>query len=157
MNLPGSKRTDAGERQQEDLEFLNNMLENKMNLEPNVITVNKLVRLGRREINSDGTVKCRPLRFTIDVFDQKRQILKANSLLRSCEHDIFSNIYFTQDLTKIQWKRAFDLRAERRLREEKGERNLKISRGKIIVMKENRSGGFSEGAPLWVVAHLRLN
>ena len=36
-----------------------------MNLEPDVITVNKLVRLGRRDINSDGTVKCRPLRFTV--------------------------------------------------------------------------------------------
>ena len=60
LNLPESKRTDTGERQQEDLDFLNNLLENKMNLEPDVITVNKLVRLGRREINSDGTVKCRP-------------------------------------------------------------------------------------------------
>ena len=121
------------------------MLENKINLEPFVITVNKLVRIGRREINSDGTVKCRLLRFTVDVFDQKRQILKANSLLRSCENDIFSTIYFTPDLTKIQRKRAFDLRTERRLREEKGERNLKISKGKIIVMKENQSGGFFRG------------
>ena len=85
------------------------------------------------------------LGFTVDVYDQKRQIFKANSLLRRCEHDIFSNIYFTPDLTKIQRKRAFDLRAERRLKEEQGERNLKISRGKIIVMKENRSGGFSSG------------
>ena len=51
LNLPESKRSDAGERQQEDLEFLNNLLENKMNLEPDVITVNKLVRLGRRENN----------------------------------------------------------------------------------------------------------
>ena len=145
LNLPESKRSDVGERQQENLEFLNNLLENKMNLVPDVITVNKLVRLGRRENNLDGTVKCRPLRFTVDVFDQKRQILKANSLLRNCENDIFNNIYFTPDLTKIQRKRAFDLRAERRLREEQGERNLKISRGKIIVMKENRSGGFFRG------------
>ena len=92
LNLPESKRTVAGERQQEDLLFLNNLLENKMNLEPDVITLNKLVRLGRREINSDGTVKCRPLRFTVNVFDPKRQILKANSLLRSCENDILSSI-----------------------------------------------------------------
>ena len=79
------------------------------------------------------------------MFDQKRQILKANSLLRSCDNDIFSYIYFTPDLTKIQRKRAFDLRAERRLRQEQGERNLIFSRGKIIVMKENRSGGFFRG------------
>ena len=37
------------------------------------------------------------------------------------------------------------LRAERRLREEQGERNFKISKGKIIVMKENRSRGFFRG------------
>ena len=111
LNLPESKRTDTGKGQQEDLKCLNNLFENKTNLEPDVITVNKLVRLGRREINSDGTVKCRPLRFTVDVLDKKRQILKANSLLRSCENDIISNIY--PDLAKNQRKRAFDLRAER--------------------------------------------
>ena len=51
------------------------------------------------------------------------------------------------------------------MREEQGERNLKISRGKIIVMKENRSvcvsggggGGGLEVARLQVVANLRLN
>ena len=74
------------------------------------------------------------------MFDLKRQIFKANSLLRNCENDIFNNIYFTPDMTKIQRKRA-----ERRLRGEQGERNLKISRGKIIVMKENRSGGVFRG------------
>ena len=36
-------------------------------------------------MNSNGTVKCRPLRSSEDVFDHKRQILTANSLLRSCE------------------------------------------------------------------------
>ena len=56
------------------------------------------------------------------MFDQKRQILMANSLLRNCENDVFNNIYFTPDLTKIQRKRAFDLRAERRLKEEQGEK-----------------------------------
>ena len=94
LNLPESKRTGTGKRQQEDLEFLSNLFENKINLEPYVITVNKLVRLGRREINSDGTVKCRPLRFIVDVLNKKKgQILKANSLLRSCENDIISNLY----------------------------------------------------------------
>ena len=72
-----------------------------MNLEPDVITVNKLVRLGRRENNSDGTVKCRPLRFTVDVFDQKRQILTVNSLLRSCEHDILASYISLQICQKF--------------------------------------------------------
>ena len=114
-----------------------------MNLDPEVIKVNKLlsvVRLGKREIRADGTVnKCRPLRFTLEMFDHKRQILKANSLLRSCTDVIFNNIYFTPDLTKNQRKQAFELRSERRKREEKGETNLKISKGKIVVVKDKQN------------------
>ena len=147
LNLPESNRAETVARQQEDVDFLVNLLENKMNLDPDDIKVNKLVRLGRREMNSDGTVKCRPLRFTIDVFNHKRQILTANSLLRSCDDDIFGNIYFTPDLTKTQRKKAYELRTERRLREERGERNLKISRGQIIVVKEKGGGTTSGGSP----------
>ena len=50
---------------------------------------------------------------------------------------LVSNVYFTPDLTKNQRKISYKLRVERRLREEKGEQNLKISRGKIITMKKN--------------------
>ena len=141
LNLPESDKTDIHDRHQEDVDFLNNVLENKMNLDIDTISVNKLVRLGRREKTQDGTLKCRPLRFSVDLFDHKRQILKANSLLRNCVDDIYSNIYFTRDLTKNQRKRAFDLRSERHSREDKGEKNLKISRGKIVVVKENAGGG----------------
>ena len=49
----------------------------------------------------------------------------------------FSNVYFTPDLTKNQRKIAYERRVERRLRENKGEQNLKISRGKIITVKKN--------------------
>ena len=89
-----------------------------MDLDQDIIVVNKLVKLGRREISPNGPIKCRPMRFTVDLFDHKRQILKANSLLRNCEEDIFSNIYFTPDLTKNQRKQAYELRSERRSREQ---------------------------------------
>ena len=68
-------------RQNEDRDFLINVLENKMELDLDTITVNKLVRLGRREISEEGSVTSRPLRFSVEVFEHKRQILKANSLL----------------------------------------------------------------------------
>ena len=103
-----------------------------MNVNPDVINVNKLVRFGRREA-TDGTIKPIPMRFTVNLFDHKRQTLKANSLLRNSEDDIFSNVYFTPDLTKNQRKAAYELRMERRSREERGETNLKISIGKIVV------------------------
>ena len=116
-----------------------------MNLDPELVTVNKLVRLGKREIHTDGSYKCRPVRFTVEMFDHKRQILKANSLLRSCADEIFSNIYFTPDLTKNQRKQAFELRSERWKREEKGERNFKISKGKIIVAKDGEKKRVEHG------------
>ena len=140
LNMPESKKSENSDRQREDQDFLQNLMETKMNLDPDVIKVNKLVRLGKREIRADGTVnKCRPLRFTVEMFDHKRQILKANSLLRSCTDNIFNNIYFTPDLTKNQRKQAFELRSERRKREEKGETNLKISKGKIVVVKDKQN------------------
>ena len=41
LNLPESKKTDTNDRQQEDLSFLNNVLENMMNLDLDTVTVNK--------------------------------------------------------------------------------------------------------------------
>ena len=138
LNLPESKQLESADRQLEDREFLTNMFDSKMNLNVHAIQVNKLIRLGRRVINKDGIIKPRPLRFTVDIFDHKRQILKANSLLRDSDDLIFNNIYFTPDLTKIQRQKAYDLRVERRQRELAGERNLKISRGKIVVATDGR-------------------
>ena len=110
-----SKKSEKSDRLQEDQDFLRNLMETKMNLDPELIKVNKLVRLGKREIRTDGTInKCRPLRFTVMIFYHKRPILKANSLLRSYTDVIFSNIYFTPDLTKNQKKLAFELRSELR-------------------------------------------
>ena len=83
----------------------------------------------------------------ITVIKTSGEFNNANSLLRSCDDDIFGNIYFTPDLTKTQRKKAYELRTERRLREERGERNLKISRGQIIVVKEKGGGTTSGGSP----------
>ena len=122
----------------------------RMEVDTDEITINKLVRLGRSD-STNGAIKCRPLRFTVNNFEHKRQILKASSLLRnSPTDDVFSNVYFTPDLTKNQRKVAYELRVERRSREENGEDNLKISRGKIIVVKKNKdvNGSLSEGIAL---------
>ena len=65
------------------------------------------------------------------------------------------------DLTKNQRKRAYDLRTERRAREEKGEQNLKISSGKIITIKENGGGGTAsssiQGCPSVAFSHFFAN
>ena len=99
----------------------------------------------------------RPIRFTVSQFDHKRQILKANNLLRKSEDVVYSNIYFTPDLTKNQRKQAYELRVERRTRENNGETDLKISRGKIVTVKETKRDereekGYLSGALPPVVA-----
>ena len=150
LNLPESKKIDLSERKQEDNELLVNLLQNRMEVDTDEITIDKLVRLGRSD-SKNGAIKCRPLRFTVNSFEHKRQILKASSLLRnSPTDDVFSNVYFTPDLTKNQRKVAYKLRVERRSREENGEDNLKISRGKIVVVKKNKdvNGSLSEGIAL---------
>ena len=97
LNLPESRKEDSKDRQEEDHDFLLNVLENKMNLDMGAIEVSKLVRLGKREA---GQTKRRPIRFTVSQFDHKRQILKANNLLRKSEDAVYSNIYFTSGPNK---------------------------------------------------------
>ena len=81
LNLPESKKIDLSERKQEDNELLVNLLQNRMEVDTDEITIDKLVRLGRSD-SKNGAIKCRPLRFTVNNFEHKRQILKASSLLR---------------------------------------------------------------------------
>ena len=61
--------------------------------------------------------------------------MRANTKLRKNTNEVYSNIYFTPDQTKNQRKQAYDLRVERRSREDNGETDLKISRGKIVTVK----------------------
>ena len=73
------------------MELLHNLMQNRMDLDPGVIKVNKLVRLGRRAVSEEGVIKSRPLRFSVELFEHKRDILKANSLLRTSSDSIFSS------------------------------------------------------------------
>ena len=87
------------------------------------------MRLGKRSEIMNQSIKCRPLRFSLRSFQVKRELLKASMALRETYDEIFSNIYFTLDLTKCQRAEAFKLREERRCRtNELYESNLKISR-----------------------------
>ena len=87
------------------------------------------MRLGKCSESMNQSYKCRPLRFSVQSFQVKREILKASMSLRETNDEMFSNIYFTPDLTKCQRAEAFKLREERCYRiNELYESNLKISR-----------------------------
>ena len=109
-----SKKDDVKDRQLEDAEFLQNLLEQNMNLDLSDLEVVKPVRVGRRELVNGEIKKVRPLRITVKDFSAKRNILKANTYLRQSKDEIFSKIYFTPDLTKNQRKEALKLRQMKR-------------------------------------------
>ena len=51
--MPESKKSENCDRLQEDHDFLKNLMETKMNLDPELIKVNKLVSLGKRDIRTE--------------------------------------------------------------------------------------------------------
>jgi len=90
-------------------------------------------RLGRQ---FNGRNKPRPIRFTVRNFEDKRRVLDSARMLRN--HEQFSHVYITPDLTKGQRVAAFNLREEKRQRERNGERGLVIRKGRITQNTQNR-------------------
>ena len=130
-------RSDVKECQNEDKDFLVNLLDTKLNYSLGEDDIIKPVRLGKRRESMNQFYKCRPLRFSVRSFQVKRELLKASMSLRETNDEMFSNIYFIRDLTKCQRAEAFKRREERRYRtNELYESNLKISRGRIIKVPE---------------------
>ena len=68
----------------------------------------KIVRLGARK-EKDRSIKCRPLRFSVDNMETKWKLLKASMALRSCDDELFNTIYYTPEITQKQGDEAFKL------------------------------------------------
>lgn len=138
FNIPESKQEDIQCRQAEDKDFLVKLFETKLDHPVAPIEIIKPVRLGARK-DSNGTLKCRPLRFTVGTLEMKRQLIKAGMALRKSEDDLFSNIYLTPDLTKKQREESFKLREQKRYRmNELNETGLTIRHGRIVKVSDNK-------------------
>ncbi|MEW8548754.1 MAG: hypothetical protein AB2693_35075 [Candidatus Thiodiazotropha sp.] len=131
-NLRESDKTSPSERRADDLELMQDLLLNKLEVDSS-IEITELVRLGKRGNESN---RPRPLRFRVQDLESKNILLRAGKYLRNSSDESVKDIYITPDLTKNQRDEAYKLRQEKKLREEKGEVNLRIVRGKII--KEQR-------------------
>ena len=70
-----------------------------------VVEVESVVRLGTSARDRHSP---RPVRFTVRDFETKRKVLNASKRLKN--HEDYSNVYFSPDLTKNQSKAAFELR-----------------------------------------------
>lgn len=85
------------------------------------------VRVGKKSQD-----KPRLLRFSVKDFASKRAILDVSKNLKNDTE--YSNVYITPDLTKNQRQHAFLLRQEKRRRENAGEENLAIRKGRIVTL-----------------------
>lgn len=91
------------------------------------VQTHDFIRLGHR---FNGRRKPRPIRFRVGDMNMKRKILEASPRLR--HNPDHANVFFTPDLTKRQREEGYQLRQEKRRREEAGEDRLIIRRGKIV-------------------------
>ena len=91
FNLLESIKDDVNERLIEDREFLQSIMESKMNLDMDDIL--NPVRVDHREVITGKIIKVRALRVLVKTFESKRNILKANSFLRRNKGEIFNKIY----------------------------------------------------------------
>ena len=142
FNLPESQSEDQENRIIEDKTNLKTVIDEDMHLQEKNIEVENLVRLGRRNVDAvEGSgVKPRPLRFKVRTFENKQHILQGNSVLKNHDDQNKSKIFITPDLTQKQREESFKLREELRYKKfVLKEKNLKISRGRIVSTDADRN------------------
>ena len=122
--LPESKVETYEGKKRADLEDVNEMINKKFNCN---VKIEDCTRLGR---TFEGRTKPRPVRISVPDFETKRNILEA---ARKLKNDVkYSNVYISPDLTKSKRQSAYELRQEKRSREQNGETDLIIRPGKVI-------------------------
>ncbi|XP_052761306.1 uncharacterized protein LOC128203795 [Mya arenaria] len=131
-SLPESTNPSIEQRKEEDIREVDFIINNTLNLN---VTVDNVFRLGKLVPNN---ARPRPVRFTVKDFPAKRNVLNAASKLKN--HEKYSRIYLTNDLTPVQRKAAFELREEKRRRERGGEVGLAIRKGRIVKLPPYKAG-----------------
>lgn len=134
FNAPESKGESAQSRKESDVLTIQNIFYNILEVDRE-IEIMEPVRLGKKDLESGNNGKPRPLRFKVKDLESKNILLRAGKYLRNGEDSTLKNIYFTPDLTKSQRDEAYKLREEKRRRQDSGEMNLRIVRGKIVNKK----------------------
>ena len=146
FNLPESESSDPDERKSDDTNSLKSLIHEDMKLYDKNIEIENPVRLGKKiektqSVAGSNTNKTgdRPLRFKVGKFEDKRVILQANSELKNSSNENVKKIFITPDQTRRQREESFKLREELRYRKRvKNEKNLKISRGRIVSVEQSK-------------------
>jgi len=129
--LPEPQATSPELRKQEDEDTIETLLHG-LNLDD--ISVDSIIRLGRRPEAADADAKPRPIKLLVASEEQKVRVLsKAKNLPRKREGGF--QIFMHQDLTPKQRMLRKELVKELKERQAKGEANLMISNWKIVVRR----------------------
>ena len=117
-SFPESEKNTMEDLRNDDLEKVQSVFSDNLHLG---VEVESAVRLGTSARDRN---RPRPVRFTVIDFETKRKVLNVSKRLKN--HENYSNVYFSPDLTRNQRKAAFELRAEKRRHLAHGEENLII-------------------------------
>ena len=143
FNLPESDQEMLEDRKMDDVRQLQNIIDDDMQLIDSEIRIKNPIRLGKKD-DGQETQK-RPLMFSVDAFEVKREILKGNAKLKQHQDEMKKKVFITPDLTKKQRDEAFKLREELRYRRNVlHEQNIKISNGRIVTIGDNDSHASSQ-------------
>lgn len=136
INLPESDKSKPEERQDDDIKTTKNLLTALDITEDDAIE--KCWRMGKMQSGKNRVTKV-----TLKSSQLKRNVLRKTRSLKDIEE--YDDVFVGPDLTDMQRKEQYVLRKELKARKDKGERNIFISRGKIVQAKE-RAVQFKGGA-----------
>jgi len=128
--LVESTESGSEARQQQDENELQNLLHE---IKCDDVSVTDMVRLGKKNDSGDG--KPRPIKLIVASEDQKDKILRSSKNLRSKKDKGYDRVFIHQDLTPTQRANRQKLVQELKERRSKGEENLWIVKGKIVVRR----------------------
>lgn len=125
VNMKESAKTTTEEKKEDDLVQAKKMIEKVADMAGE--SLSDPVRLGR-----EGGNRPRMLKLTVSSEKKKKEILKNAAKLNEGQKDQKKKIYINADYTPKERETFRALRAEKREREEKGEKDLIIRNGKIL-------------------------
>jgi len=128
--LVESSESNSDARQQQEDNELQNLLHE---IKCDDVSITATARLGKRNETADG--KPRPIKLIVASEDQKDKILRSAKNLRGKKDKGYDRVFIHQDLTPTQRANRQKLVQEMKERKTKGEQNLMIVKGKIVVRR----------------------
>lgn len=137
-NLPEPEGSDANERKQADISLCSKILSDVLKIKE--AKVEGAIRLGKYD---SERARPRLLKVVVSSEKVKAVTLTKASELRKTENPTYKKLFITPDLTPLQREKDRKLRLEKQQREEAGETDLIIRRGKVMkrpTQQENSQG-----------------